>query len=289
MEKLKLLCAVGDARHLYMCSSLAEDYEVYAVGCIDLPRGVRSIGKLGGRADALVLPMLNNAASREGDVFVRCAEGTVRLTELLWRLNENAPVLGALAGEDVIGLCAGLGHCFIDYFKDGELVRLNCIPTAEAALELAMHSLDVTVKDTKTLVIGFGNVARECARVFGALGSDITCAVRREEAAREAQAAGFGSVLIDPDTAFTEGFDVIINTAPALVLDERQLLSIKRGAVVIDLASRPGGTDFEAAQRLGVRAVHALALPGKYAPVSAGEYIAKTAARILKETITKGE
>ena len=289
MEKLKLLCAVGDARHLYMCSSLAERYDVYAVGCIDLPRGVRSIGKLSGRADALVLPMLNNAASREGDVFVRCAEGTVRLTELLWHLNEGAPVLGALPTAEAEALAASMGHRIIDYFKDAELVRQNCIPTAEAALEIAMHRLDVTVKGTKTLIIGFGNVASECARVFGALGSEITCAVRREETAQKAAAAGFGSVLITPGRAFTEGFDIIINTAPALVIDETQLLSVKRGALIIDLASKPGGTDFDAAARLGVRAVHALALPGKYAPVSAGEYIADTADRILKETITKGE
>ena len=192
-------------------------------------------------------------------------------------------------GVDAEALAASMGHRIIDYFKDAELVRQNCIPTAEAALEIAMHRIDVTVKGTKTLIIGFGNVASECARVFGALGSEITCAVRREEPAQKAAAAGFGSVLITPGRAFTEGFDIIINTAPALVIDETQLLSVKRGALIIDLASKPGGTDFDAAARLGVQAVHALALPGKYAPVSAGEYIADTADRILKETITKGE
>ncbi|MBR1765093.1 MAG: dipicolinic acid synthetase [Ruminococcus sp.] len=283
MDKLKLLCAVGDARHLYMCRALAAEHEVYAVGCSELPRGVKRLSELEGRADALILPMLNTAEHRGGDVFIRCAEGAVRLSELIWRLGEGAPVLGALPEEKTASLVRELGHGLRDYFQDRELVRRNCIPTAEAALEIAMQGLDVTVAGTETLILGFGNVGRECGRVFGALGSRVTCAVRREEAAAEAVAAGYRAVLMTAEGAFEGGYDLVLNTVPALVLDEERLRALGPRALVIDLASRPGGTDFEAAARLGVRAVHALSLPGKYAPRSAGEYIAEAVKRLLSE------
>ncbi len=55
------------------------------------------------------------------------------------------------------------------------------------------------------------------------------------------------------------------------------------GALVIDLASLPGGTDFDAAEALGIRAEHALALPGKCAPDTAGALIAQTVLTILQE------
>lgn len=58
---------------------------------------------------------------------------------------------------------------------------------------------------------------------------------------------------------------------------------LPRGALVIDLASLPGGTDFDAAEALGIRAEHALALPGKCAPDTAGALIAQTVLTILQE------
>ena len=44
-----------------------------------------------------------------------------------------------------------------------------------------------------------------------------------------------------------------------------------------------GGTDFDAAEALGIRAEHALALPGKCAPDTAGALIAQTVLTILQE------
>ena len=49
------------------------------------------------------------------------------------------------------------------------------------------------------------------------------------------------------------------------------------------IASLPGGTDFDAADALGIRAEHALALPGKCAPDTAGALIAQTVLTILQE------
>ena len=63
----------------------------------------------------------------------------------------------------------------------------------------------------------------------------------------------------------------------------KMLEKLPRGALVIDLASLPGGTDFDAAEALGIRAEHALALPGKCAPDTAGALIAQTVLTILQE------
>jgi dipicolinate synthase subunit A len=51
--------------------------------------------------------------------------------------------------------------------------------------------------------------------------------------------------------------------------------------VVIDLASAPGGTDFNAARELGLKAELAPGLPGIVAPVTAGRIIAELIVRHL--------
>ncbi len=70
---------------------------------------------------------------------------------------------------------------------------------------------------------------------------------------------------------------------PRKHFDEEKLKRIKSGALIIDLASYPGGVDFEKAKELGIKTIHALSLPGKVAPKSAGEIIESTILSILKE------
>lgn len=57
-------------------------------------------------------------------------------------------------------------------------------------------------------------------------------------------------------------FDIIFNTIPSLILDDEILANVKKDALIIDLASKPGGVDFEAAKAYGVKVIWALSLPG---------------------------
>ena len=78
-------------------------------------------------------------------------------------------------------------------------------------------------------------------------------------------------------------FDIIFNTVPAMLLDGNLLKLMDKEALVIDLSSRPGGVDFNAAKDLGIKVIWALSLPGKIAPVSSGGIIKDTIMNIIKE------
>ena len=62
---------------------------------------------------------------------------------------------------------------------------------------------------------------------------------------------------------------------------ERLLKNIKDDALILDLASRPGGVDMDAASSLGIKVIWALGLPGKCAPVTSGHIIGSTILNIL--------
>jgi len=76
--------------------------------------------------------------------------------------------------------------------------------------------------------------------------------------------------------------DLVLNTVPQCVINRRELTTAKN-ALIIDLASKPGGVDMEAAKDLGVKVIWALGLPGKVAPVTAGNIIKETICNILGE------
>lgn len=77
-------------------------------------------------------------------------------------------------------------------------------------------------------------------------------------------------------------YDIIFNTIPTKILDEKRLNLLNKKTLIIDLASKPGGIDFEAAKNLEIKTIWALALPGKVAPETSAEYIWKSIENEIK-------
>ena len=118
-----------------------------------------------------------------------------------------------------------------------------------------------TLHGTAALVIGYGRIGMALAPRLRGLGMDVTVCARRCETRALAEMQGFAAVPTEQLPAAAKAALVIFNTVPALVLDETVLKGLPQETLVIDLASRPGGTDFEAAKRLRTRVVWALSLP----------------------------
>lgn len=168
-----------------------------------------------------------------------------------------------------------------DYYGREELSVLNAVPTAEGAVETAMRELPVTLFGSKMAIIGFGRIGKVLARALCALGSDVTVFARKPEAKAWARIYGCKTETTDNMEEKLSEFVCIFNTVPAPVLGARELCAVRDGAIIIDLASAPGGVDKGAAEKAEVRVITALSLPGRVAPDSAGEIIAETIENIL--------
>ena len=133
-----------------------------------------------------------------------------------------------------------------------------------------------TLWGSSILLTGFGPVGQALGVRLGALGAQVTAAARRPAQRALAESFGLRSVPIDRLGQIAPAFDTVVNTVPAPVLSEAVLARLRPQSFIVDLASRPGGTDFDAARRLGHRAIHALSLPAACAPETAGEAVART-------------
>lgn len=170
-----------------------------------------------------------------------------------------------------------------DYFAREELVVANAVPTAEGAVQIAMEELPVTLHSASVLVLGFGRVGTLTAHRFGALGARVSVAARSCAQRAWAKAFGFSAVPLQPLSEQLGNFDLVINTIPVTLLGEAELTGLHADTLIIDLASKPGGVDMEAASRLGKRVVWALSLPGKVAPLTAAGCLRDTIYNILQE------
>lgn len=76
-----------------------------------------------------------------------------------------------------------------------------------------------------------------------------------------------------PDEQFFHKFSYIFNTVPAPVLGAQRLSYIRQDAVLIDIASAPGGIDYAYCAQKGMNAKLCGGLPAKYAPKSAAKLL----------------
>ncbi|MBD9158555.1 MAG: dipicolinate synthase subunit DpsA [Clostridiales bacterium] len=175
----------------------------------------------------------------------------------------------------------------IDIMKREELAVLNTISTAEGAIEIAISNTNKIIHGSEVLILGFGRIGKVLARKMAGLSAKVTCAARKDEDLAWIRAYGHKETNINALGENLSQYDIILNTVPHLVLNKERLQYVKKDALLMDLASNPGGIDKKEAKELNLKLVWALALPGKVAPVTTAEFIKDTIYNILKEIYKK--
>lgn len=283
-DKMIILCG-GDRREieLYRCWKEA-GLNVKAAGFEQaapaVDRGGRALESDFARAGALIVPL--SGLKADGSVNAPFAGGKL---SLLPRLEKARPGTLLLAGAAAPPLREGLAQKYrlIITGEDGELALLNAIPTAEGALQKAMELSPVTLHGSAALVVGLGRCGTALARALQGLGAVVRVLVRRRESAAQAYAAGYHPYSLAEAAAAVDGADFIFNTAPALLLNDALLKQVKKEALILDIASPPGGVDFAAAASCGLTALLLPSLPGQAAPKTAGLTLARIYRRFMAE------
>lgn len=207
----------------------------------------------------------------------------VSLEACLRAVRPGALVLGGRVTAPVAALAQELGIAMEDYLEREELAVFNAVPTAEGAIAIAMEELPITISNCRCLITGYGRVAKALAKDLLGLGAKVTIAARKHADLAWCQVTGCQAVHISGLGEAVCQADVIFNTVPAMIFDEAILSGVSKTCLVVDLASKPGGVDFETAKNLGLKTVWALSLPGKVAPITAGEIIKDTVLNIVAE------
>lgn len=162
-----------------------------------------------------------------------------------------------------------------------EYAILNAIATAEGAIQIAMEEFPKTLHGSNILVMGFGRIGKVLAKMLQGIGANVYCEARKNEDLVYIKAYGYTPINLKDLDENLHQFDIIINNIPVQILDKIRLNLLKKDVLIIDLASKPGGIDFEYAKKQNIKTIWALGLPGKVAPLSAAEYIKTTLYNII--------
>ncbi len=194
---------------------------------------------------------------------------------------KNSLIYGGAVVKDFYDYCNSADIKVFDYLNWENVTTYNAFLTAKGIIKEA-NGVRKIKKDDKCLVLGYGFCGKAIAEALSHI-SDVTVMARKKELKLEIEACGYSYVnMLDTPTHIYE-FDYIFNTVPAPVIDKAFIDNVSKNALIFDIASMPGGTDFDYCNKKGIVAGLYLGIPGKQYPMEAGNIIAEA---IIKHIAT---
>lgn len=182
-----------------------------------------------------------------------------------------------------------INHCnknkilYYDLMKNEKITIRNAIATAEGSIMEAISNSDRNLHGSNTLILGYGRCAKVLAQKLKALDAWVTVVARNEEALAYAEAAGHQTATLSELKCILPSCHFIFNTIPSLILDQECLDLVDPQALIIDIASAPGGVDFNYANNHQLNARLCLGLPGKIAPRTTADILVTEINSFIKE------
>lgn len=180
--------------------------------------------------------------------------------------------LGGVFGEELVKALEEAEIPWSDVLRDPEVAMKNAIATAEGTIAELSKLMPVNIEGSNVIVMGFGKCGKPIAEKLYCMGANVSVVARSERALSLAHYFGFMDYPMDAEIPFAEA-DAVINTIPALVINKREINLLQPDAVVLDIASAPGGCNFPYLKERGIAHKLALGLPGIYSPKTSGEIL----------------
>ncbi|MDO7905778.1 dipicolinate synthase subunit DpsA [Paenibacillus sp. JX-17] len=279
----------GDARQIEVIRKCLEMDAAVTITGFDrlqnhLPGAVREelTVQLMRETDALVLPVVG--CDDQGNINAVFSEFPLQLLdEHIAALPEGSVVYTGMARGFLRELAGKYKVKLVELLERDDVAIYNSIPTAEGAVMMAIQNTDFTIHGSKCIVLGMGRTGFTMARTLQGLGADVRVGVRREADAARALEMGWNPFMTRDLAVQASEVDLLFNTIPTMIITAQILSKMPQRAVIIDLASAPGGCDFRYADKRGIKAILAPGLPGIVAPKTAGVIIANTLVQLLLE------
>lgn len=291
LTDMQIVIMGGDARQLEIIKKLTElDAKVYLVGFeqLDQPFTGAVKEKLHdihySEMDAIVLPV--PGTNLEGEIETIFSNEKVVLTEQVLRHTpSHCTVYSGISNSYLNKITKNADRRLVNLFERDDVAIYNSIPTVEGTIMMAIQNTEITIHGSSVAVLGLGRVGMSVARAFSFLGAKVKVGARKTAHLARATEMGLDTFHLNQLRNEVKDVDICINTIPHLVVNAAVIAQMPSHILIIDLASKPGGTDFRYAEKRGIKALLAPSLPGIVAPKTAGNILANVLSKLLADDL----
>jgi len=277
----------GDTRSIKLANLFAEEgneVNIYGFKNAGFELGIKESQSLSEAIDASDIVIGPLPCSNDDETInAPFHDEKIYLKEIFKIMSKNQLFIAGRISHKIAHMAEIYNVYCIDFFEREEMTVLNAIPTAEGAIQIAMEEMPITLHDSNALVLGFGRIGKMLSKMLKGIGAQVFVEARKYSDIAWIKGYGYIPVNLNELGNYLSKMDVIFNTVPHIILDNEMLSKIRKDTIIIDLASKPGGVDFEKAKIAGLKAIWALSLPGKVAPITAAKFIKETINNILEE------
>lgn len=281
----------GDARQLEIIRKLTElDAKLSLIGFEQLDHAFTGAVKEKldevdfTNIDAIILPV--PGTNLEGQVETIFSNEKVYLyEETLMQTPPHCTVYSGISNSYLNGITKKANRRLVQLFERDDVAIYNSIPTVEGTIMMAIQHTDFTIHGSNIIVLGLGRVGMSVARTLDALGANVKVGARKSEHIARITEMGLAPFQLNELENCVKDVDICINTIPHLIVTASVISKMPAHTLIIDLASKPGGTDFRYAEKRGIKALLAPGLPGIVAPKTAGQILANVLSRVLKDDL----
>ncbi|MFA1821236.1 dipicolinic acid synthetase subunit A [Virgibacillus oceani] len=279
----------GDARYLELIRQLKSlpEATIILVGFERLEQGFTGLKQMDfhelnpAEIDAVILPI--TGTDSEGNVETVFSDQSIKI-EKKWfqKLKETAFIFTGNTSDYLTEAANEANVELIPLLNRDDVAIYNSIPTAEGTIMMAIEHTDYTIHGSRVIVTGFGRVGNTVANKFSALGAKVSVSASSIKDLARITEMGLTAIPLDELHRSTNNCDLLINTIPDKIITKEEIKHLAPHALIFDLASKPGGTDFDYAEKRGIKAILAKSLPGIVAPKTAGKILADVIKQFLR-------
>lgn len=286
VNEVRVAVLGGDAREVYIAGRLlALGYQVRLFGTA--PDGMSGL-TLAGSPQAAVT----------GANWIVCPSPGLGDGERVYAPSSPVPIIlnaalleasdavagGLVLGRATPGVTAAARSSGISVFEmkdDRALAVSNATAVAEALIALLVSKTRRVLPEHRLLILGYGATGAAFTDALLGLACSVRVTARRLDYLERARQRGAVPVSYPDRAEAMAQSDIVVNTVPSPDAIPAAAFTHLRDAIVVDIASPPGGTDHAAASAAGIDLTWARGLAGARAPLSAGD----AQLRIIAEAI----
>lgn len=260
MNKPSKVAVIGGDKRCAVCAELLAKSGVETAvfgleksGAFRYATKAASVADAVGDGDAVILPL--PVMSDSARIFAPLSDEKVPLSEVVENISEKAVIFAGNPQKCFFSAIESAGLCneVINYAASELFAILGSVPTAEGAIIEAINATGKTVSSSKVLVTGFGRVGKQLSSLLKAMNARVTVTARRPTDLAAIKVLGMAAEKTGDIAKLPDEFDVVFNTVPAPVFDEKTLMVLKGSPVIIELASKPYGAGFKRKKGAAVR------------------------------------
>lgn len=274
---MKIIFLGGDLRQKYASDYLVKSgYDSKAYMDFD----VREIENEIREAKIIALPITLFGES----LYLKMCDKNILIDDIIKITDLGSVILGGKFTDQIKDKYEQ-SRVFVDYLDIEPLQIQNALLSAEGAIYYAKQKLEKSIYGSKIAIFGCGRIGKILAYLLRSQGAIVTVIARCDVNLAWSKLLGLDTLKIAAkNMLMIKKYDVIFNTIPYRIMDKEFAMSLDPDTLIIDLASFPYGIDDKLVAEYNLKYYKELGIPGRYAPVSAGEIIAKT---IINNILTR--